>query len=68
MSNVNRGLLSFLVGAALAVPVTFIGEALDFGGLAWLAALVALMFVASLVDREGFYGEPHPFSRRARSR
>jgi hypothetical protein len=57
MSRV-RTLLAFAVGGALAVFLALIGEALEFGGLAWLAGLVVVLVLASLVDREGFYGPP----------
>lgn len=54
----NRTLLALLVGVTLLVPVVAIGEALGFGSLAWSASIVAVVVVASLVDREGFYGTP----------
>ena len=57
MSRV-RTLLAFVVGAVLTVPLVLIGEALHFGGLAYLAGLIVVMVVASLADREGFYGRP----------
>ena len=47
-------------GAALCVPAVCIGEALHFGGFAWLVTLVVLMLVTSLFDREGFYGPRDP--------
>jgi peptidoglycan/LPS O-acetylase OafA/YrhL len=55
MSRV-RTLLAFVVGAVLTVPLVLIGETLDFGGLAYLAGLVVVLVLASLGDREGFYG------------
>lgn len=58
MKTMNRTLLALLLGAALLVPVVAIGEALGFGTLAWIVAIVAVVVVASLVDREGFYGTP----------
>ncbi|MCA1679891.1 MAG: hypothetical protein LC777_13550 [Actinobacteria bacterium] len=58
----NRTLLAALVAIGLLVPVVAIGEALDFGGLAWVVAIVAVGVVASLFDREGFYG-PRPGSQ-----
>jgi hypothetical protein len=51
-----RTVLAFVVGGALAVLLALIGETLEFGGLAWLAGLVVVLVLASLVDREGFYG------------
>jgi hypothetical protein len=55
MSRV-RTLLAFVAGAILTVPYVLIGEALDFGGLAWLGGFVVVLVLASLADREGFYG------------
>ncbi len=52
----NRTGLALLVAVVLAVPVALIGEALGFGSLAWIAAVLAILVVASLIDREGFYG------------
>lgn len=59
MRAVNRTLLAALVSIALLVPVVAVGEALDFGSLAWIAAILAIGIIASLIDREGFYG-PRP--------
>ncbi len=56
MKSVNRTLLAMLIGAALVVPVVAIGEALGFGSIAWIAAIMAILVVVSLIDREGFYG------------
>lgn len=58
----NRTLLALLAGVALLVPVVAIGEALGFGSLAWIAAIMAIVVVVSLIDREGFYG-PRPPGR-----
>lgn len=58
MRPMNRTLLAALVAIALLVPVVAIGEALGFGSLAWIAAIIAIGVVASLIDREGFYGPP----------
>jgi Na+/H+ antiporter NhaD/arsenite permease-like protein len=52
----SRTLLAYLTLAVLCVPAVLIGQALDFGGLAWLVTLLLVMVLASLVDREGFYG------------
>jgi hypothetical protein len=64
MNSVMRFGLTVLVGGILLVPVVAIAEALDFGGLAWLVAFVVVLLLASLVDREGFYGPREP-SRRS---
>ena len=58
MRVVNRSLLAALVAIALLVPVVAIGEALGFGSIAWIVAIVAIVGIASLIDREGFYGPP----------
>ena len=58
MKDVNRTLLAMLIGSALVVPVVAIGEALGFGSLAWIAAIMAILVLVSLIDREGFYGPP----------
>jgi len=58
----SRTLLAALVGVALLVPVVAIAEAIRFGSLAWVAAIMAVLVVVSLVDREGFYG-PRPRAR-----
>ena len=55
-----------VIAAAMVVvgfAITLIGEALDFGGLAWLGALLVGLLLVSLVDREYFYGP----SERTRS-
>jgi hypothetical protein len=64
MNSVMRFGLTVLVGGILLVPVVAIAEALDFGALAWLVAFVVVLLLASLVDREGFYGPREP-SRRS---
>lgn len=56
MSAMHPTLRAALIGAALLVPVVAIGEAVGFGDLAWIAATMAVVVVASLVDRDGFYG------------
>jgi hypothetical protein len=56
----KRFLLALLVACALVVPASLIGEALDFGGLAWLATLLVVVSLAGLVDRPGFYGTQRP--------
>jgi hypothetical protein len=60
----KRFLLALLVACVLVVPASLIGEALDFGGLAWLATLLVVVSLAGLVDRPGFYGtQRRPHSR-----
>ena len=56
MKAMSRTILAFATLALLCVPMALIGQALDFSGWAWMGALVVVMVLASLVDREGFYG------------
>ncbi len=51
-----RTLPALTVAALAAVPAVVIGKALGFGSLGWFAIVLALMFLASAIDREGFYG------------
>jgi hypothetical protein len=59
MNEMNRTILALGVGLLLCVPLALIGQALDFSDWAWMAGLVVVMVLASLVDREGFYGTGH---------
>jgi hypothetical protein len=56
----RRAVLAFLAGMLLCIPAAIIGEALDFGGFAWLCTIVVLLLVTSLFDREGYYGPRDP--------
>ncbi len=47
--------LTVLAVIAVGLAVALIGEALDFGGLAYLAALVVGLLLVSLTDRDRFY-------------
>jgi hypothetical protein len=48
----------------VTVPIVLVGQALEFGGLAWLGALVVALLLVSLVDRDYFYGSaPKTHSR-----
>jgi hypothetical protein len=60
MNPVKRFLMALSVAVLLCVPVALIGEALDFSGWAYFAALMAVGVLATLVDREGFYGSSPP--------
>ena len=52
-----------LFGSALAVVASALGADPES---AWiLPILLAALLFGSLFDREGFYGEPHPFRRRS---
>jgi hypothetical protein len=55
VKRVARILLAMI---AITVPIVLIGEALHFGGLAWLGALLVGLLLVSLVDRDYFYGSP----------
>ena len=60
----KRFLLAVATMVVLMVPAVLLGEALDFGGTAWLATVVVVMVLGSLVDLSGFYGTQHqPRSR-----
>jgi hypothetical protein len=52
--------LALAAGAVLLVPAGAIGKALDFGDLAQYVTLVVVMLLASLVDREWFWGAGGP--------
>ena len=56
MNAMHRGLLAALVGVGLVVPLAIVGDAVGFSSLVWIAAILAVGFIVSLVDREGFYG------------
>jgi len=53
-------ILLILAGLAISAGAAVIGQALDFGGLAWLLTLVVVMFAISAFDRERFYGPRTP--------
>jgi hypothetical protein len=56
----KRFLLALMTMVVLMVPAVLIGQALEFGGLAWLATLLVVMLLGALVDRPGFYGGAQP--------
>lgn len=56
MKRMKGFLRALAVGALALIPLAVVGKALDFGGLAWFAVVLVVMFVGSLADREGFYG------------
>ncbi len=57
--QMRRTALAFVVAAMLAVVGGIVGNTLGLGswGFTGLAVIVGLL--ATLVDREGFYGTPH---------
>ncbi len=58
MSAMARTLLTAATLVALTVVAGLVGEALDFSGVAYFAALLVVMVLTSLTDRERFYGGP----------
>lgn len=54
-----RTLIALVALGALGALVGFAGRALDFSGWAWYAAAVAALLLATLTDRDGFYGHEH---------
>jgi hypothetical protein len=58
MSAMPRTLLTVVALIALTIGAGVIGEALDFNGVAYFGALLVVMLLVSLTDRERFYGPP----------
>jgi hypothetical protein len=56
MSVMNRTVLAFVVGAAITVPVGVLADNVGVGSWGMTGIAVLLMFLVSLIDREGFYG------------
>jgi len=56
MRPVNRTLLALLLAAVLGLPVAFAGIQAGLGGWPLTLLVLPVMFIASLVDRDGFYG------------
>lgn len=56
MNGMKGFVRALALGMVVLIPLAIAGKALDFGGLAWFAVLLVVMFVGSLADREGFYG------------
>lgn len=52
-----------LAGLAITVLGVLVGEALNFGGMAWILTLIVVMLGVSVVDRERFYGPRTPNRR-----
>lgn len=61
--RVRPALRVALVLVLASVPAALVIHALDLGGLAQWGMIVLVMFIASLADREGFYGPRAPRSR-----
>lgn len=63
--NFLKAILAMLAfGAPLALAAGALGAEPEDVWL--LPILLAAMIFGSLFDKEGFYGDPHPFRRRAR--
>ncbi|PZS24607.1 MAG: hypothetical protein DLM61_21865 [Pseudonocardiales bacterium] len=58
MRSINRTALAFLVGAVLVVVAGVIGNQLGLGSWGFTGLAVIAGLLATLVDREGFYGTP----------
>jgi hypothetical protein len=59
----HRTLLAFLVAFVLGVPSILIALQLGASGWGLTAATTPAMLIASLVDRDGFYGPREPRQR-----
>jgi hypothetical protein len=62
MSGVKRTLLAYAVGIAVLLPAAAVGESLGVSGWGDTGIAVAVMFLISFIDREGFYGPREPGS------
>ena len=58
MSSVNRTILAFAAILPLAGVAVVIGNALGLGSWGFTALAVVAVLVVTLIDREGFYGNP----------
>lgn len=66
-----RGFLRALVAATLFGSILVLGAnalGADSESIWFLPIAVAALIFGSLFDREGFWGEPHPFRRHPRPR
>jgi uncharacterized membrane protein YjjB (DUF3815 family) len=52
----RRTVLAFAVAGVLARVLAFVGLALDFGPWAMAIAVTVIGLLATLFDRDGFYG------------
>jgi hypothetical protein len=52
----NRTLLAFVLLVALGAPLVLAGAAAGLEGWALFAVALPVVLLASLVDRDGFYG------------
>ncbi|MGH2741826.1 MAG: hypothetical protein ACRDN8_04945 [Thermoleophilaceae bacterium] len=61
----SRTALAFVVAALLAVLAGLLGSALGLGSWGFTALAIAVGLLATLVDREGFYGPRERHARRS---
>ena len=64
-----RGFVRALIGGlAVGVTLALLARALEAEPreLWFFVILIAAAFAGSLFDKEGFWGDPHPFRRRPR--
>lgn len=66
MNSVKAFLRALAFGSVLALVMAVLLKVLDAPERWYLAAALVALFATTLFDREGFYGEPHPFARRHR--
>ena len=59
MRTMSRTTRVIVATVAAGVMLGVIGDALGFSGWAYLAGLLVVMVLVSLVDRDGFYGTRH---------
>jgi len=58
MNCMGRGLLAFLVGVVVLIPLVIVAESIGIGSWGMTGIGFAVMLLISVVDREGFYGPP----------
>lgn len=66
MNSMSPFLRALSYGALLALVSGLVLSAVGAAEGFFLAAAVAVGIATTLFDKEGFYGEPHPFRRRPR--
>jgi hypothetical protein len=64
MRVMSRTALAFIAAAVIAVLAGLVGSALGLGSWGFTALAVAAGLLATLVDREGFYGPRERHARR----
>ena len=56
MTCMGRGLLAFLVGVVVLIPLVIVAESIGIGSWGMTGLGFVVMLLISLIDREGFYG------------